>query len=68
MIMRGQLDGGAVQGTGQALGEHVLYDATSGQVVTASTMDYFVGGYHSRFRAGAGPVDALPDQPAGGEG
>ena len=26
MIVRGQLDGGAVQGIGQALGEHMLYD------------------------------------------
>jgi carbon-monoxide dehydrogenase large subunit len=42
MIVRGQLDGGAVQGIGQALGEHMLYEAGSGQVITASMMDYFV--------------------------
>ncbi len=40
MIVRGQLDGGAVQGIGQALGEHMLYDPESGQVMTASLMDY----------------------------
>jgi carbon-monoxide dehydrogenase large subunit len=40
MIVRGQLDGGAVQGIGQALGEHLLYDAESGQAMTASLMDY----------------------------
>ena len=42
MIVRGQLDGGAVQGIGQALGEHMLYEKESGQVMTASMMDYFV--------------------------
>jgi carbon-monoxide dehydrogenase large subunit len=42
MIVRGQLDGGAVQGIGQALGEQMLYERESGQVMTASMMDYFV--------------------------
>jgi carbon-monoxide dehydrogenase large subunit len=42
MIVRGQLDGGAVQGIGQALGEQMLYERDSGQVMTASMMDYFV--------------------------
>jgi aerobic carbon-monoxide dehydrogenase large subunit len=42
MIVRGQLDGGAVQGIGQALGEHMLYEQGSGQVMTASMMDYFM--------------------------
>jgi aerobic carbon-monoxide dehydrogenase large subunit len=42
MIVRGQLDGGAVQGIGQALGEHMLYEEGSGQVITASIMDYFM--------------------------
>jgi len=40
MIVRGQLDGGAVQGIGQALCEAVVYDADSGQLVTGSLMDY----------------------------
>ena len=39
MIVRGQLDGGAVQGLGQALGEAVVFD-DSGQTLTASFMDY----------------------------
>ena len=42
MIVRGQFDGGAVQGIGQALGEHMLYEHGSGQVMTASMMDYFM--------------------------
>ncbi|MDP3138501.1 MAG: xanthine dehydrogenase family protein molybdopterin-binding subunit [Burkholderiaceae bacterium] len=40
MIVRGQLEGGAVQGIGQALCEHLIYDPDSGQPVTGSLMDY----------------------------
>src|SRR4030095_12266363 len=40
MIVRGQLHGGAMQGIGQALCEHMVYDRDSGQPVTGSLMDY----------------------------
>ena len=40
MIVVGQLDGGAVQGLGQALSEGLVYDADSGQALTASFQDY----------------------------
>jgi carbon-monoxide dehydrogenase large subunit len=40
MIVRGQLDGGAVQGLGQALCEHLVYDRESGQPQNASFLDY----------------------------
>ena len=40
MIVRGQLDGGAVQGIGQALCEHLVYDLETGQPLTGSLMDY----------------------------
>jgi len=40
MVVIGQLEGGAVQGIGQALCERIVYDAESGQVLTASFMDY----------------------------
>ena len=40
MIVIGQLDGGALQGIGQALCEAVVYDAESGQLLTGSLMDY----------------------------
>jgi carbon-monoxide dehydrogenase large subunit len=40
MIVRGQLDGGAVQGLGQALCEHMIYDEETGQPLTGSLMDY----------------------------
>jgi len=39
-IVRGQIEGGAVQGIGQALLERVAYDADSGQLLSASFMDY----------------------------
>jgi carbon-monoxide dehydrogenase large subunit len=39
MIVRGQLDGGAVQGIGQALTEAMVYDE-SGQPLSASFLDY----------------------------
>ncbi|MDI1340604.1 xanthine dehydrogenase family protein molybdopterin-binding subunit [Polaromonas sp.] len=40
LIVRGQLDGGAVQGIGQALCERMVYDRETGQPVTGSLMDY----------------------------
>ncbi|KLN57969.1 xanthine dehydrogenase family protein molybdopterin-binding subunit [Variovorax paradoxus] len=40
MIVRGQLEGGAVQGIGQALYEQVVYDNETGQPLTGSLMDY----------------------------
>lgn len=39
MIVEGQVHGGLVQGIGQALLEHAIYDA-NGQPITASFMDY----------------------------
>jgi carbon-monoxide dehydrogenase large subunit len=40
MIVRGQQYGGVVQGIGQALMEHQVYDRQSGQLVTGSFQDY----------------------------
>jgi aerobic carbon-monoxide dehydrogenase large subunit len=40
MIVRGQLDGGVVQGLGQALSEAITYDRETGQLITGSLMDY----------------------------
>ena len=42
MIARGQIEGGAVQGIGQALCEQMVYDRESGQALSASFMDYAV--------------------------
>ena len=41
-LLEGQLHGGIVQAAGQALGEHVLYDRESGQMLSATYMDYFM--------------------------
>lgn len=40
LLLEGQVHGGAVQGIGQALMERTVYDADSGQLVSASLMDY----------------------------
>jgi carbon-monoxide dehydrogenase large subunit len=40
LLLEGQVHGGAVQGIGQALMERTVYDAGSGQLLTASLMDY----------------------------
>lgn len=39
-IVAGQIEGGAVQGLGQALCEAIRYDLESGQMLTASFQDY----------------------------
>jgi carbon-monoxide dehydrogenase large subunit len=39
-IVKGQIEGGAVQGIGQALCERVAYDGETGQLQSASFMDY----------------------------
>jgi carbon-monoxide dehydrogenase large subunit len=40
LLLAGQVHGGAVQGIGQALMEQTVYDPDSGQLLTASLMDY----------------------------
>ncbi len=40
VIVTGQIEGGAVQGIGQALTEQIVYDPDSGQILTASYQDY----------------------------
>jgi carbon-monoxide dehydrogenase large subunit len=40
LILEGQIMGGAAQGLGQALCEEAIYDPESGQLMTASFLDY----------------------------
>ncbi len=40
LLLAGQVHGGAVQGLGQALMEDTVYDTASGQLLSASFMDY----------------------------
>lgn len=42
MIATGQVHGGVAQGFGQAVLEHVVYDAESGQALSGSFMDYAI--------------------------
>ncbi|MEH2627528.1 carbon-monoxide dehydrogenase large subunit [Bradyrhizobium sp. AZCC 1719] len=57
----GQVHGGVVQGIGQALFEHALFDAETGQILSGSLMDYALP------RAGDLPAfegDLTPDFPS----
>ncbi len=40
VLLEGQLHGGILQGIGQALIEHCVYESSSGQLLTGSFMDY----------------------------
>src|SRR6266851_5222271 len=40
LLVKGQIHGGAVQGLGQGLFEHLVYDGGTAQLVTGSFMDY----------------------------
>jgi carbon-monoxide dehydrogenase large subunit len=40
LLLEGQVHGGAVQGIGQALMEETVYDKASGQLMTATFIDY----------------------------
>jgi carbon-monoxide dehydrogenase large subunit len=40
LLVNGQIHGGVVQGVGQALGEQIVHDPATGQLLTASFMDY----------------------------
>jgi carbon-monoxide dehydrogenase large subunit len=40
ITLKGQIHGGVAQGVGQALMEQVVYDSESGQLLTATFMDY----------------------------
>jgi carbon-monoxide dehydrogenase large subunit len=40
LLLEGQIMGGIAQGLGQACGEHAVYESNSGQLLTATFMDY----------------------------
>jgi aerobic carbon-monoxide dehydrogenase large subunit len=40
MLVAGQTHGGVAQGVGQAMSEQIVHDPQSGQMLTASFMDY----------------------------
>jgi len=41
-VVEGQVHGGVMQGAGQVMGEHCVYDPDTGQLLTGSFMDYFM--------------------------
>jgi len=57
VIVEAQLVGGLMQGIGQAMGEHCVYEAGTGQLLAGTFMDYFMP------RADALPEIALHDRP-----
>jgi carbon-monoxide dehydrogenase large subunit len=65
MIVEGQVHGGLAQGVGQALREHIVYERDSGQLLTASFMDYAMPraadlpSFHSAFIATAAPSNPM---------
>jgi carbon-monoxide dehydrogenase large subunit len=69
-IVRGQLDGGAVQGIGQALYEAVVYDPQTGQLLTGSLMDYTAprAGDSPEFRTEMDPSVPSKNNPLGVKG
>jgi carbon-monoxide dehydrogenase large subunit len=62
MILDGQTHGGIAQGVGQALWEHCVYDPSSGQLLSASFMDYAM----PRARKLPSFITALSEVPAPG--
>jgi aerobic carbon-monoxide dehydrogenase large subunit len=42
MIVEGQVHGGIVQGLGQAMGEHAVFDPQTGQMLSGSFLDYWM--------------------------
>lgn len=40
VLLEGQLHGGIAQGLGQAIGEHAVYDPSTGQLLAGTFMDY----------------------------
>jgi carbon-monoxide dehydrogenase large subunit len=42
LLAKGQIQGGVAQGSGQALGEDIIYDPDSGQLLTGTLLDYAI--------------------------
>ncbi len=46
VLVEGQLTGGLMQGIGQVLGEHIVYDPDTGQLLSGTFMDYYMPRAH----------------------
>jgi carbon-monoxide dehydrogenase large subunit len=60
LVVAGQLEGGAMQGIGQALCEAVVYDRESGQPLTGTFLDYALPRAHHAVRFAMTTDDATP--------
>lgn len=74
LLLEGQIMGGIAQGLGQACGEHAVYDLDSGQLLTATFMDYpmpradWIPGIDFQYREIASPRNPLGVKGAGEAG
>ncbi len=74
LLLEGQIMGGVAQGLGQACGEHAIYDTDSGQLLSATFMDYpmpradWVPGIDFQYREVLSPRNPLGVKGAGEAG
>ena len=74
LLLEGQIMGGVAQGLGQACGEHAVYDRESGQLLTATFMDYpmpradWIPGIDFQYQEIASPRNPLGVKGAGEAG
>jgi aerobic carbon-monoxide dehydrogenase large subunit len=68
-VVEGQVHGGVMQGAGQVLGEHCVYDEETGQLLTGSFADYYLprADCVPEFRIGEHPVPTATN-PLGAKG
>ncbi len=68
-LVEGQMHGGVMQGLGQVLGEHCIYDEETGQLLTGSFMDYFMPHARDAFPLDMYDLSVLaPGNPLGAKG
>ncbi len=70
LLTLGQVHGGVVQGIGQAMLEHVVFDADSGQLLTSSLTDYALPRAQDlpSFSGGLNEAAPTPSNPLGVKG
>jgi carbon-monoxide dehydrogenase large subunit len=69
LLVEGQIQGGLAQGIGQALSEQIVYDPQSGQLLTASFLDYGMPRAHDMPALRSGFISSpAPSNPLGVKG
>jgi len=69
LLVEGQVQGGLAQGIGQALSEQIVYDRQSGQLLTASFLDYGMPRAHDMPELRSGFIATpAPSNPLGVKG